>query len=48
MLWQKKAVKYVDKEIKKGVFIKRMINLSDQLNKEVKEVFFSIEQKLGV
>jgi hypothetical protein len=43
----KKAVKYVDKEIKKGVFIKRMINLSDQLNKEVKEVFFSIEQKLG-
>ena len=44
----KKAVKYVDKEIKKGVFIKRMIKVSDALNNEVKEVFDSIEQKIGV
>lgn len=44
----KKAVKYVDKEIKKGVFIKRMIKVSNELNNEVKEVFNSIEQKIGV
>ena len=44
----KKAVKYVDKEIKKGVFIKRMIKVSNGLNNEVKEVFDSIEQKIGI
>ena len=44
----KKAVKYVDKEIKKGVFIKRMIKVSNELNNEVKEVFDSVEQKIGV
>ena len=44
----KKAVKYVDKEIKNRVFIKRMIKVSNELNNEVKEVFNSIEQKIGV
>jgi len=44
----KKAVKYVDKEIKKGVFIKRIIKVSNDLNNEVKEVFNSIEKKIGV
>lgn len=44
----KKANKYVDKEIKKGIFIKRIIKVSDLLNKEVREVYSSIERKLGV
>ena len=42
----KKALKYVDKEIKKGVYLQRMIKVSDQLKKEVKEVFTSIEEKI--
>ena len=42
----KKAFKYVDKEIKKGVYLQRMIKVSDQLKKEVKEVFTSIEEKI--
>ena len=45
---KKKAIKYVEKEIKKGVYIKRMIKVSEQLNNEIKEVFFSIEEKIGV
>ena len=44
----KKAIKYVDKEIKKGIFIKRIIKVSNLLNKEVREVYSSIERKLGV
>ncbi|MBH45735.1 MAG: hypothetical protein CMC93_03865 [Flavobacteriaceae bacterium] len=44
----KKAIKYVNKEIKKGVFIKRIIKVSNELNNEVKEVFNSIEQKIRV
>lgn len=44
----KKAVKYVNKEIKKEVFIKRIIKVSNELNNEVKEVFNSIEKKIGV
>ena len=44
----RKAVKYVNKEIKKGVYIKRLKKVSNELNMEIKEVFGSIEQKMGI
>jgi|TARA_B110000240_G_scaffold143891_1_gene159232 hypothetical protein len=42
----RKAVKYVNKEIKKGVYIKRLKKVSNELNMEIKEVFGSIEEEI--
>lgn len=40
----KKAQKYVDKEISKGVYIKRLNKLSNDLNSEVNQLFVSLKK----
>lgn len=40
----KQAEKYVAKELKKGVYLKRMQKLSEELNREVNSVYTSIEE----
>lgn len=40
----KKASKYVDKEIKKGIYLKRVTKVANELNDEIISVFNSIEQ----
>lgn len=40
----KKAQKYVDKEVKKGIYIKRLDKLSNDLNSEVNQLFVSLKK----
>ena len=40
----KKATKYVDKEIKKGVYLNRVIKVANDLNTEIVSVFNSIDK----
>ena len=44
MLKKKKAVKYVDKEIKKGLYVQRIKKVAQSLNDEIYSVFNSIDE----
>ena len=41
---EKKAVKYVDKEIKKGLYVQRITKVAQSLNDEIYSVFNSIDE----
>ena len=41
---EKKAVKYVDKEIKKGLYVQRIKKVAQSLNDEIYSVFNSIDE----
>ena len=44
---EKKAVKYVDKEIKKGLYVQRIKKVAQSLNDEIYSVFNSIDDDLS-